>query len=249
MTRKQPKRLYAFGTFRLDADERVLFGESGVVPLTPKAFDTLLALVENSGHVLGKEELMRRVWPDSFVEENNLAQNISVLRKALGEDGGGRRYIETVPRRGYRFVADVSGGPDAGAGREGGDRHPARRRARRSRDAARVRVAAAQPRARGRAPARLRARAPARDEVRPQRRRQHRLSGHRRRAARPRLRHGLGLAPGILLARAELRALPRAGSPPSRASSSSTSAGRGSPTACPSTGSRRSNSAWTTCAP
>jgi pimeloyl-ACP methyl ester carboxylesterase/DNA-binding winged helix-turn-helix (wHTH) protein len=121
MTRKQPKRLYAFGTFRLDADERVLFGEAGVVPLTPKAFDTLLALVENSGHVLGKEELMRRVWPDSFVEENNLAQNISVLRKALGEEGGGRKYIETVPRRGYRFVADVTGGPDAGVGREGGN--------------------------------------------------------------------------------------------------------------------------------
>ena len=121
MTRKLSKRLYAFGAFRLDADERVLFGEGGAVPLTPKAFDTLLALVENSGHVLGKEELMKRVWPDSFVEENNLAQNISALRKALGEESGGRKYIETVPRRGYRFVADVSGGPDARAGRESGD--------------------------------------------------------------------------------------------------------------------------------
>ncbi|MET0623646.1 MAG: alpha/beta fold hydrolase [Pyrinomonadaceae bacterium] len=121
MTRKQSKRLYAFGAFRLDADERVLFGEAGVVPLTPKAFDTLLALVENSGHVLGKEELMRRVWPDSFVEENNLAQNISALRKALCEDGGGRKYIETVPRRGYRFIADVREGPDVSAARERGD--------------------------------------------------------------------------------------------------------------------------------
>jgi pimeloyl-ACP methyl ester carboxylesterase/DNA-binding winged helix-turn-helix (wHTH) protein len=92
----------------LDADERVLFGERGAVPLTPKAFDTLLALVENSGHVLGKEELMRKVWPDSFVEENNLAQNISALRKALGEESGGQKYIETVPRRGYRFVTEVS---------------------------------------------------------------------------------------------------------------------------------------------
>ncbi len=110
MTRKQPRRLYAFGVFRLDAEERVLFGESGVVPLTPKAFDTLLALVENSGHVLGKEELMRRVWPDSFVEENNLAQNVSLLRKTLGEEGGGLKYIETVPKRGYRFVAGVSVG-------------------------------------------------------------------------------------------------------------------------------------------
>src|SRR5215211_7870858 len=96
MTRKQPRRLYAFGVFRLDADERVLFGERGVVPLAPKSFDTLLALVENSGHVLGKEELMQKVWPDSFVEENNLAQNISVLRKALGEEGGGQKFIETV---------------------------------------------------------------------------------------------------------------------------------------------------------
>ncbi|HEX8284220.1 MAG TPA: alpha/beta fold hydrolase [Pyrinomonadaceae bacterium] len=125
MTRTQSKRLYAFGAFRLDADERVLFGESGVVPLTPKAFDTLLALVENSGHVLGKEELMKRVWPDSFVEENNLAQNISAVRKALGEDAGGRKYIETVPRRGYRFVAEVReggwGADSAAAVGAGGD--------------------------------------------------------------------------------------------------------------------------------
>jgi pimeloyl-ACP methyl ester carboxylesterase/DNA-binding winged helix-turn-helix (wHTH) protein len=114
MTRKQSRRVYAFGVFRLDADERVLCGERGSVPLTPKAFDTLLALVEQSGHVLGKEELMRRVWPDSFVEENNLAQNISALRKALGEEAGGQKYIETVPKRGYRFVAEVSGGEGVG---------------------------------------------------------------------------------------------------------------------------------------
>src|SRR3954466_12209264 len=107
MTSKQARRFYAFDGFRLDVGERVLFGERGVVPLTPKAFDTLLVLVENSGHVIGKEELMRKVWPDSFVEENNLAQNISMLRKALGEDGGGQKYIETVPKRGYRFAAPV----------------------------------------------------------------------------------------------------------------------------------------------
>src|SRR5918911_3182254 len=107
MMSKQARRFYAFGAFRIDAGERVLFDERGVVPLTPKAFDTLLALVENSGHVIGKEELMRKVWPDSFVEENNLAQNISMLRKALGEDGGGQKYIETVPKRGYRFAAEV----------------------------------------------------------------------------------------------------------------------------------------------
>jgi DNA-binding winged helix-turn-helix (wHTH) protein/pimeloyl-ACP methyl ester carboxylesterase len=114
MTSKQARRFYAFGAFRLDASERVLLGERGVVPLTPKAFDTLLVLVENSGHVIGKEELMRRVWPDSFVEENNLAQNISMLRKALGEDGGGQKYIETVPKRGYRFAAPVREVKEAG---------------------------------------------------------------------------------------------------------------------------------------
>jgi pimeloyl-ACP methyl ester carboxylesterase/DNA-binding winged helix-turn-helix (wHTH) protein len=113
MTSKQARRFYAFDGFRLDVGERVLFGERGVVPLTPKAFDTLLVLVENSGHVIGKEELMRKVWPDSFVEENNLAQNISMLRKALGEDGGGQKYIETVPKRGYRFAAGVREEADA----------------------------------------------------------------------------------------------------------------------------------------
>jgi DNA-binding winged helix-turn-helix (wHTH) protein/pimeloyl-ACP methyl ester carboxylesterase len=106
MTSRQARRFYAFGPFRLDAAERVLLGARGVVPLTPKAFDTLLALVENSGHVIGKDELMRKVWPGVFVEENNLAQNISALRKALGEEGG-QKYIETVPKRGYRFAAEV----------------------------------------------------------------------------------------------------------------------------------------------
>ena len=107
MMKAQAKRFYVFGVFRVDVTERLLFGEKGVVSLTPKAFDTLLVLVENSGHVLSKDELMEKVWPDSFVEENNLAQNISALRKALGEDSGGQKFIETVPRRGYRFVADV----------------------------------------------------------------------------------------------------------------------------------------------
>src|SRR3954468_20641495 len=115
MTSKQARRFYAFGAFSLDAGERVLFDERGVVPLTPKAFDTLLALVENSGHVIGKEELMRKVWPDSFVEENNLAQNISMLRKALGEESGGQKYIETVPKRGYRFAAEVREETDTAA--------------------------------------------------------------------------------------------------------------------------------------
>jgi pimeloyl-ACP methyl ester carboxylesterase/DNA-binding winged helix-turn-helix (wHTH) protein len=108
MMSKQTKRFYVFGVFRIDVTERVLSGEKGVVSLTPKAFDTLLVLVENSGHVLSKEELMEKVWPDSFVEENNLAQNISALRKALDEEGvRPQKYIETVPKRGYRFIADV----------------------------------------------------------------------------------------------------------------------------------------------
>jgi len=78
------------------------------VSLTPKVFDTLLVLLENSSHVLTKKELMEKVWPDSFVEENNLAQNISILRKALGEGKEGEQYIQTVPKRGYRFVGDVT---------------------------------------------------------------------------------------------------------------------------------------------
>ena len=106
MPSRPPKRFYLFGVFRIDVTERVLLGEKGSIPLTPKAFDTLFVLVQNSGHVLGTKELMEQVWPDSFVEENNLAQNISTLRKVLGADGG--KFIETVSKRGYRFVADVT---------------------------------------------------------------------------------------------------------------------------------------------
>ena len=105
MPSRPQKRFYLFGSFRIDVTERILLGEKGAVSLTPKAFDTLLVLVENSGHVLSTEELMTQVWPDSFVEENNLAQNISTLRKVLG--GAGGKLIETVPKRGYRFVGEV----------------------------------------------------------------------------------------------------------------------------------------------
>ncbi|HEV7746885.1 MAG TPA: alpha/beta fold hydrolase [Pyrinomonadaceae bacterium] len=105
MPSRPPKRFYVFALFRIDVTERVLLGENGPLPLTPKAFDTLLVLVQNSGHVLSTEELMTQVWPDSFVEENNLAQNISTLRKTLGSDAG--KLIETVPKRGYRFVGEV----------------------------------------------------------------------------------------------------------------------------------------------
>ena len=102
------RRFYQFDGFRVDATERLLFKDNREVPLTPKVFDTLLVLLENSSHVLTKKELMEKVWPDSFVEENNLAQNISILRKALGEGKEGDHYIQTVPKRGYRFVGDVS---------------------------------------------------------------------------------------------------------------------------------------------
>ena len=103
----QKKRVYSFGRFQLDEDKRLLFAGDEVVTLTPKAFDTLLALVENRGAVLSKEELMRLVWPDQFVEENNLAQNIHAVRKSLGDGAGGVKHIETIPKRGYRFVAPV----------------------------------------------------------------------------------------------------------------------------------------------
>jgi DNA-binding winged helix-turn-helix (wHTH) protein/pimeloyl-ACP methyl ester carboxylesterase/class 3 adenylate cyclase len=108
MNFREGKRAYAFGNLLLDLREGLLLHKGEPVPLTPKAFDTLVALVENNGHVLSKDELMKRVWPDSFVEENNLSQNISQLRKAIqiaGEEAS--KYIETVPRRGYRFKAQV----------------------------------------------------------------------------------------------------------------------------------------------
>ena len=105
---QQDNRNYEFGRFRLNVAERVLLREGEVVPLTPKVFDILAVLVESCGQVVSKEDLMKRVWPNTFVEEGNLTQNISLLRKALGETPGGVQFIETVPRRGYRFVAETS---------------------------------------------------------------------------------------------------------------------------------------------
>lgn len=104
---KKLKGLYEFAGFRLDAEERLLLRADEVVPLPPKAFDVLLALIEQPGHLLEKEVLLKTVWPDTIVEENNLADNISRLRKTLGEGENGQKFIETVPRRGYRFVAEV----------------------------------------------------------------------------------------------------------------------------------------------
>src|SRR5262245_59654778 len=100
--------LYEFGPFVLDTAQQLLTREGTAVPLTPKTFDTLLVLVENHGRLMPKDELMKAVWPDSFVEESNLTQQISMIRRALGETASERRYIATVPGRGYRFAAEVN---------------------------------------------------------------------------------------------------------------------------------------------
>ncbi len=104
---KKIGNLYEFGPFVLDtAQQRLTRGET-VVQLTPKTYDTLLVLVENHGRLLTKDELMKAVWPDSFVDESNLTQQVSMIRRALGETGGERRYIATIAGRGYRFEAPV----------------------------------------------------------------------------------------------------------------------------------------------
>jgi TolB-like protein/Tfp pilus assembly protein PilF len=104
---KPPPRVYEFGPFRLDAEERRLLCEGRPVAITLKAFDTLLMLVQHGGRIVEKEHLIRTLWPDTFVEDNNLAVHISTLRKALGEGSNGHPYIETVPKHGYRFAAEV----------------------------------------------------------------------------------------------------------------------------------------------
>jgi Tol biopolymer transport system component/DNA-binding winged helix-turn-helix (wHTH) protein len=104
---EQQQQIYEFGPFRLDATKRVLFKENEPVKIFPKEFATLLALVERSGEVLEKEELMRTIWPDSIVEEGNLTTYISHLRKLLGESPEQHDYIVTIPGKGYRFVAGV----------------------------------------------------------------------------------------------------------------------------------------------
>jgi TolB-like protein/DNA-binding winged helix-turn-helix (wHTH) protein/Tfp pilus assembly protein PilF len=104
---EKTKCFFDFGRFRLDSVERVLLADSHPVALTPKAIETLLELLKNSGHILEKDELLKHVWPDTFVEEGTLVQNISTLRKVLGEAPDGSTYIETIPRRGYRFAGAV----------------------------------------------------------------------------------------------------------------------------------------------
>src|SRR5215210_3797833 len=102
--KEQAASQYMFDRFRLDAERRLLTDNSGsVIDLTPKAVDILCLLIENAGKLVTKEELMKRVWADSFVEEANLSHHIFKLRKALGETED-RKLIETVPKRGYRFI-------------------------------------------------------------------------------------------------------------------------------------------------
>jgi DNA-binding winged helix-turn-helix (wHTH) protein/TolB-like protein/Tfp pilus assembly protein PilF len=105
---KQTRHFYEFGAFRIDVANRSLLRNEEVISLAPKAFDVLLVLAQNPGRLLERDELMRILWPDTIVQEDNLTQTIFVLRKALGESPSGPKYIETIPKRGYRFVPEVS---------------------------------------------------------------------------------------------------------------------------------------------
>ena len=138
-----PKVVYEFGPFRMDPDKQVLLRDGQLIAVTPKAFETLLVLVRRGREVVSKEELLKEVWPDSFVEEANLSQHIFKLRKALGDTLEGEHYIVTLPGRSYRFAvpvrtiteggevliaADALARPDCDRGaRAGARRDPARR--------------------------------------------------------------------------------------------------------------------------
>jgi Tol biopolymer transport system component/DNA-binding winged helix-turn-helix (wHTH) protein len=102
------RKMYEFGEFRLDVEKEMLFRGAVPVPLTPKVFETLVVLVENAGKLVEKNTLMERIWHDRFVEESNLTFNIKMLRKALGDQASLPRFIETAPRKGYRFIAEIS---------------------------------------------------------------------------------------------------------------------------------------------
>ena len=98
------RRYYNFDSFRVDPTERVLLRDGKPLSLSPKVFDTLLALVERSGHIVSKDELVDIVWPDVFLAENHLTQYVATARRARGDNRQVQRYIETVPKRGYRFA-------------------------------------------------------------------------------------------------------------------------------------------------
>lgn len=101
------KHFYEFENFRLDLNERVLLRDGKPLFITPKVFHLLKILVEHHGHIVEKKNLLSEIWADSFVEDGNLTFNARMLRKALSDDAQHPRFIETVPRRGYRFIADV----------------------------------------------------------------------------------------------------------------------------------------------
>ena len=103
----ETKDFYDFGDFRLDLTEKVLLRDGKFISITPKVFETLQVMVENAGRLIGKDELMERIWHERFVEESNLTFNIKMLRRALGDDAAKPLFIETVPKRGYRFIAEV----------------------------------------------------------------------------------------------------------------------------------------------
>jgi DNA-binding winged helix-turn-helix (wHTH) protein len=115
------RRSYTFGPFLLDAEGRVLLRDGEVIQLQPKAVELLINLVERHGLTVSKDELIRAVWPDTVVEEGNLTLNISALRKALGDNPATPTYIETVPRRGYRFKAVVNNLSAEGNNADGGN--------------------------------------------------------------------------------------------------------------------------------
>src|ERR1700722_1336708 len=103
----KPEGIFQFGEFQVDATARTLRRETGIVTLNRRAFDVLLYLVQNPGRVLTRDELLKNAWPDTFVDENSLAQSISALRRALEEKPGDNSYIVTLPGRGYQFVLAV----------------------------------------------------------------------------------------------------------------------------------------------
>jgi DNA-binding winged helix-turn-helix (wHTH) protein len=104
---KPPRRIFEFDSFRVDVAERQVWRDGKIVILTPKVFDILLILLENKGQTVEKEKIIQMVWAETFVEEGSLNRNVSTLRKILGDDSNEQRFIKTLPKRGYRFTANV----------------------------------------------------------------------------------------------------------------------------------------------